>query len=114
MDKEHQIIANAIQPENKRVLVVRDVEGDRTDAGLHLTDETRQKFDSGVIVSVADDCTKPYKYGQRIGFQKWAGVNTMIRCDDKKDRECVVLMEKDVTMVIQGDTRVYAGQKVAR
>ena len=100
-----------IEPFNQQVIIEQDIEGETTEAGLHLSESARAKFRSGVILSKAEDCKVPIKVGDRVGWQKFAGSGLVIRDGDNKELKVIVMHEQSITMRVAPGIRLDGGSE---
>ncbi|MHA7814041.1 MAG: hypothetical protein ACX94C_11710 [Phycisphaerales bacterium] len=109
MDDKMKLLGETIKPKNCRVIVVRDVEKEREI--LHVPEEMRERFNSGVIVAVAPDCDSGYEAGQRVAFQKWGGINQEAVLHDGTVLEFVSIRQEELTMEVRGGAFVREARK---
>ena len=91
--------AGLVEPMNHQVVILQDIEDATTTAGIHLTDAARSKFRTGVIVAKADDCDQPIEVGDRVSWQKFAGMPIKMKLEGK-EQPLIVMHEQSITMKV--------------
>ena len=109
-----RIIDNCIKPVNRRVLVVRDVQGAKTKEGLQLPEQSRKHYSCGVVAAACPSVVEKISVGDRVSFLSWAGMNQELVTDDGEVVQFVMLTDEDVTMVLEGGGLVSDGKKVGQ
>lgn len=92
-----------LQPLGDRVVVQREVSGEKTVGGIYLPDSAKEKPTRGVVISVGngrllengDRAAMQLKEGDRVLFTSYAGENIEIG-----DEEYVLMGESEVLAVI--------------
>lgn len=108
-----RIIDNCIKPINGRVLVVRDVQGEKTKTGLTLPEQSRKHYSCGAVAAVCPSVADKVSVGDRVSFLSWAGMNQELVTDDDEVVQFVMLTDEDVTMILNNG-RVSDGKKLGQ
>lgn len=98
-----------LKPLNDRIVVRREMAGDKTAGGIILPEAAKQKPQRGTILAVGPgklnktDGTRhsmQLKVGDKVLFTSWAGDEYKTR-DQGKDGDILIMHEDDVMCVIE-------------
>lgn len=109
MDEQMKLLAASVQPLNGRIVVLRDVERERE--LVYVQEEHRERFNSGIIVAMAQDCKQPIKVGDRVSFQKWGGSDLELVTEDDKKHGFVSLHEDEISLKISANAFIREARK---